>query len=386
MKKLLFLAICVAAMNFAASAQDTKIRFFGQPEFGTQTTRQTNQFVGVSPTGQYITKDTTISKTSFNPGTFALFVTSQISERISVLSEISFSNSGKTSTFELQRLAARYEITNYFSVRAGKMFTPIGYWNNQYTLGLVLQPTISRPAALRTVSDGGVLQYKDTGVQFEGSNITRAGIFYKVMVGNGVGYYGSNDKNDHHVGVTSQVGFEPLEGLKISGSAQMDRIEKGKSNPNGTISSLPDNGNYTLLVGSVAYMNPEKKTEVIAEFLHQTNAFDNIGKRTSYSGYVYAGYRVTDKITPYFLYNYTQAGASSSESDPYFAPIPVNINRLTLGARYKFNSSFIVKMEYETNVTNTYYQPITAGTVTLDQGFTNISRIGSLRTQLAFVF
>lgn len=133
-------------------------------------------------------------------------------------------------------------------------------------------------------------------------------------------------------------------------------------------------------------MNSEKKAEFIAEFLHQTSHFDNLGKRSSYSGYLYGGYKVTNKITPYFLYNYTQAGASDTESDPYFAPVPVNINKLTLGARYKFSSNFVAKLEYETNVTNTIYQPITVGTVTLDQGFTNVSKATSLRAQLAFMF
>jgi hypothetical protein len=133
-------------------------------------------------------------------------------------------------------------------------------------------------------------------------------------------------------------------------------------------------------------MNPEKKVEVIAEFLHQTSKFEEIGTRSSLSGYIYGGYKITKKITPYFLYNYTQAGASTTESDPYFAPVPVNISRLTIGGRYKVNSSFVAKLEYETNVTNTIYQPITVGTTTLDPGFTSISKVGSLRAQLAFVF
>ncbi|HZY78851.1 MAG TPA: hypothetical protein VFE50_04965 [Cyclobacteriaceae bacterium] len=385
MKKLFLIIICATVYNFTL-AQDTKIRFFGQPEFSNTSSTQTNNFKGVSNVGQYIKRDTSTSKTNFNTGTFALFVTSQLSDRISVLSEVSFSTSGNKSSFELQRLMVRYNFQDYFSVRAGKMFVPLGYWNNQFTLGLILQPTIQRPLALRTVSDGGVLQYKDTGVQIEGENITSARLSYKVLVGNGIGYYGSNDKTDHHVAVTAQVAAEPADGLKIIASGQFDRVEKGRPNPNGTIAALPDGGQLSLLVGSVAYRNPEKKPEFIAEFVHQTTNFDNIGKRTSYSGYVYGGYKVTGKITPYFLYNYTQAGASSTEADPYFAPLPVNINTLAIGARYKFNSNFIVKLEYENTLNKTIYQDITAGPLTLDKGFTNTSKNNTLRAQLAFVF
>lgn len=385
MKKFILIIVCACVYNLTL-AQDTKIRFFGQPEVSNIWSKQTNNFLGVSPTGQYIKNDTSTSKTNFNTGTFALFVTSQLSDRISVLSEVSFSNSGNKSSFELQRLMVRYNFQDYFSVRVGKMFTPIGYWNNQFTLGLILQPTIQRPQALRTVADGGVLQYKDNGIQLEGENITKARLSYKVLVGNGIGYYGSNDKQDHHVAVTGQVSAEPVEGLKFIASGMFDRVEKGKSNPNGTIASLPESGNLALLVGSIAYMNPEKKPEFIAEFLHQTTNFDVIGKRTSYSGYVYGGYKITNKITPYFLYNYTQAGPSNTVADPYFAPLPVNINSITFGARYKFNSNFVVKLEYENNLTKTIYQDITVGTVKLDNGFTNTSNNSTVRAQLAFVF
>src|SRR5690606_8144566 len=115
------------------------------------------------------------------------------------LSEVSFNNAKNASTFEVQRLMMRYFVKDYFSIRIGKMFTPIGYWNNQFTLGLVLQPTIQRPMAIRPVSDGGVLQYRDAGVQLEGENISSARVFYKVLFGNGVGYFGSNDKRDNHI-------------------------------------------------------------------------------------------------------------------------------------------------------------------------------------------
>jgi hypothetical protein len=395
MKVFLKSAAFVAALltTTLVSAQETKIRFFGQPEITSSQITETNMFKGVDAFGQYVTKDTTYSKSNFNTGNLVLFVTSQISERISVLSEVSFNNSGKEFSVEVQRLAFKYYVKDYFSIRAGKMFTPIGYWNNQFTLGLVLQPTIQRPLAIRPSGNGGggVLQFRDTGIQFEGDNITNARFFYKVLLGNGVGYYGSNDKGDNHIATTVQLGAEPIEGLKIIGSGMFDRIESGKPNPNGSVSSLPDNGNLQLLVGSVAYMNPEKKAEFIFEYLAQKSNFDNIKDTKSHSYYGYAGYKVTDKITPYVLYNSTQAGESKTLEDQYFSPIPVKIELLTLGVRYKFNSSFVCKLEYEMNNEKYFYQDITmpdgaGGTIKLDDGFTNNNKTNSVRVQLAFVF
>ena len=389
MKKLItIISVCAGLWAGTAHAQDTKIRFFGQPELSNYNTTSKNYFQGVNGMGQYVTKDTTYSsKTNFNTGNYVLFVTSQLNDRISVLSELSFNNKGNTFTYEVQRLMLRYYISDYFSIRAGKMFTPVGYWNNQFTLGLVLQPTIQRPMAIRPVSEGGVLQYRDAGIQFEGENITKARIFYKVLLGNGIGYYGSNDKNDNHIAVTSQLGFEPVDGLKVLASGMFDRIEKGKPNPNGSISSLPDNGNLQLITFSAAYMNSEKKPEFIAEYLNQKSKFDNIGNRSSSSYYVYAGYKINNKITPYALYNNTKAGANTTEGDPYFSPIPVKINLVTVGVRYKFNSNFIAKLEYENNTEKFYYQDIVIeGIGKTDDGFTNTISSNRLRFQLAFVF
>lgn len=394
MKVVVKMMVAAALMCSAtvSMAQDTKIRFFGQPEIINTKTKETNRMMGVDPgTGQFITKDTTFdSKTNFNTGNYVLFVTSQLSERISVLSEVSFSNridavTGKnTSSFEVQRLALKYYIEDYFSIRVGKMFTPVGYWNNQFTLGLVLQPTIQRPLAIRPVSEGGVLQYRDAGIQFEGENITKARLFYKVLVANGVGYHGSNDKIDNHVAVTAQLGVEPVDGLKILGSGMFDRIQQGKPNPNGSIASLPDNGRLQLITLSAAYMNAEKKPEFIAEFLSQKSKFDNIEDASSYTYYVYGGYKVTNKITPYALYNYTQAGNGSTTGDPYFSPLPLKINLLTVGVRYKFNSNFIAKAEYEMNNEKYYYaDSMTPGP---NDGFTNSSKSNRVRLQLAFAF
>jgi hypothetical protein len=388
MKKI-FAIITISALACSASetfAQDTKIRFFGQPEISTSSVTGKNNFGGVDAFGHYIKKDTTYKQSNFNTGNFVLFVTSQLSERVSVLSEVSFTNAASISSFNVQRLMLRYYLKDYFSIRVGKMFTPIGYWNNQFALGLVLQPTIQRPLAVRTASDGGVLQYHDTGIQFEGENITSARIFYKLMLGNGVGYYGSNDKGDTHMGATGQVGFEPVDGLKIIGSGMFDRVQQGKPNPNGTIASLPDNGNFHLLVASIAYMNPEKKGEFIAEYLGQSTKFDNLGTTTSYSAYVYGGYKISKTVTPYALYNYTQAGKSTTQPDPYFSPIPVKINFLSLGVRYKFNSTFICKLEYQMNNEKDFYQNIMMGNVKLDNGFANLTKTNTLRAQFAFVF
>jgi hypothetical protein len=377
MKSNLCRAIALAFVLSSAPvlAQETVIRFFGQPEMDFQSRDVKNQFRTIDSDpkvdslgnitnpnfGQYVGKDTTYdSRSNFNTGNFVLFVTSQINEKLSALGEVSFYNRGNTFSFEVQRLMFRYYVNDYLSVRAGKMFTPIGFWNNQYTLGLVLQPTIQRPFAIRTGSEGGVLQFRDAGVQFEGDNITSAKIFYRLMLANGNNNFGSNDKINNRIAVTGNLGIEPVEGLKVSVSGMFDNFRKGQPNPNRTVAALPSDGTSTLLAASVSHMNPEKKVEFISELLYQTSKFNDTAynTRNSMGFYVYGGYKLTDKITPYAMFDYAQAGTGTNsikDTDPFFTPVPVRQQIITLGVRYKLASNFVVKLEYERYQAKTYY-------------------------------
>jgi hypothetical protein len=133
-------------------------------------------------------------------------------------------------------------------------------------------------------------------------------------------------------------------------------------------------------------MNTAKKFDFIGELLSQKSKFNTVGTYNSHSYYAYAGYKLTENITPYALYNSTQAGESTTVGDPYFSPIPVQIGLTTIGVRYKFNSSFICKLEYEMNNQKYFYQDITMGGTKLDDGFTSTTKTNSVRMQLAFVF
>ncbi|HMR58004.1 MAG TPA: hypothetical protein PKC10_11820, partial [Cyclobacteriaceae bacterium] len=65
----------------------------------------------------------------------------------------------------------------------------------------------------------------------------------------------------------------------------------------------------------------------------------------------------------------------------------VKINLVTVGVRYKFNSNFIAKLEYENNTEKFYYQDIVIeGFGKTDDGFTNTISSNRLRFQVAFVF
>lgn len=360
MKKSLYVLSFSLLASFGALAQDTKIGFFGQPEFGYET-RKTTGFQEdanidyPTPLGldglelfDYVINDSSAStsRTNFNTGNFVLFITSQVTDRISVLSENSarYNTTSGDFNFTVQRLMVRYYWKDAISFRAGKMFTPVGYWNNQYNLGLVLQPTISRPLIIRPQNEGGVINVADVGLQVEGDNITKARLFYRAMIGNGSGFFGANDKNSNHVASYFTLGSEIKEGLRLSVSAMFDEIRKGTENLSGV--PIPDNGDFAIYNVSLSYMNPEKKAEFIGEFYTQTTSFDSAGTKQSTGFFGYAGYKVTPKIVPYVVYNYSLAGVGN-DADTYYSPVPITVQEGGLGVRYKVNSNFVAKFEYQ---------------------------------------
>lgn len=382
-----------------ANAQDTQIKFFGQPEFGFKTTTKQGTPDAWQPDPSNLTgvslNDTKYdtSATNFNTGKLVLFVTSQLSDRISVLSENSAGYTDGTFQFEIERLMLRYYFKDYASLRVGKMFVPIGYWNNQYNLGLVLQPTIQRPLVIRNSTDGGVLQIKDVGFQVEGNNITKYNFSYRLMASNGIGYMGVGDKGNNSIAFTGAVGVEPVSGLKFIVSGRSARIYAGMPTLNGP---TPDNGTQFLGNVSLVYMNAEKKPEFIAEYYGCNTKMDSIGTSKSNGYFVYAGYKVTDKIVPYAMYSYAQAG-TNSDADLYYngntKGLLVNVTEITLGIRYKISSNFVYKIEYANNVSDYTYvngefaaMPIIPGMFDYGSNKTGFVKNNSIRMQFAFSF
>jgi hypothetical protein len=378
-------------------AQETQVKFFGQPEFQSQKITKKGSYFPNPPSPYPAWKDSTYTdstKSAFSTGNFVLFVTSQLTDRISVLSENTAKVVNGVASFEVQRLMLRYYIKDYFSLRVGKMFNPIGYWSNQYNMGLVLQPTIQRSSIIRPANEGGINQVNNVGFQVEGDNISKARIFYRLFLCNGSGAktLSSNVKNQY--AFTGAIGAEPVEGLKVLASAHYDVYGGGRANNAGVV--LKKSSSYVLSNFSIAYMNPEKKAEFVAEYFHQATQIDSIGGASSFGAFVYAGYKITNKLIPYVQYTYSQAGGKASTDYYYLGEnnngINVKVQDIVLGVRYKFTSNFVVKFEYNFLQTDIIYKDKSfALQNALLPGYTSGDKVGRTvsqgpRMQFAFAF
>jgi hypothetical protein len=109
-KKLVITAIFALSIT-SIFGQDTKIRFFGQPGFE-----------------YFYHPDKSLGSPYFRSGPLVLFTTSQLTEKFSVAGEFHAHYMVTVGAeAEIERFYIKYVHNYYFSVRFGKMYTPIGY-------------------------------------------------------------------------------------------------------------------------------------------------------------------------------------------------------------------------------------------------------------------
>lgn len=202
MKKIItsILLLYFAIQSFS---QETKLNFYAQPSIDVYHS-PTNKEVGAM----------------FRRAQFIAYITSSITDRLTAAVElhphVNYKHGPK---FEIERLFLKHYINDYFSIRAGRMYMPIGFWNQNYNFVYVMIPVISRPNILQPMHEDGFINTRDAGVQFEGNDLGAMRFSYKAMISNGVGknagilgYYKDFKTNFVY---SANLGIEPIDGLKL---------------------------------------------------------------------------------------------------------------------------------------------------------------------------
>jgi hypothetical protein len=127
--------------------------------------------------------------TAFSLGQLNLFVTSDISERFRLLSEIVFEADQQTNMFgvDVERLLLQYSHNDYFNLAVGRYHTAIGFYNTAYHHSAWLQTAVGRPFLFQFEDNGGILPIHNVGVSASGlvPGTGRLGLHYVAEVGNG---------------------------------------------------------------------------------------------------------------------------------------------------------------------------------------------------------
>lgn len=270
--------------------------------------------------------------TTFNLGEQDLFITSDISDRITFLGETVFKYSSTSSskfTIGLERAVFKYNIKGNHSFVAGKFHTPVNYWNDSYHHGRVFFPTIGRPESFNK----HIVPIHNTGIGLMGQNLGKIKLGYNIMVANGLGSSDIKD-NDDSKSLTLAAHIKPLDGLRIGASSYIDFITNG--------SETGENVTQNIYSASISYF---KKIEFLSEMSYALNSTSTIDPQATYAWYLYAGYKFKDKYVPYIRIDYLEFG----DEEMYFHSDKTN--GYIVGLRYEVNYLTAVKAEFQVKET-----------------------------------
>jgi hypothetical protein len=180
---------------------------------------------------------------NFYTGDFGLFLTSRLTNKTSILSEIIFEEGdAQTYKVDLRRMLLRHDYNDHLKMSFGRYQTNIGYYNWAFRSAAWLQTTAERPVVMEYATNGGLLPTQAIGVSLTGAIPSgELGLNY-------IAEYGSSDtirphingdglQTDENNGNQTNIGLfvrpDKLRGLQIGSSYYHDRVS------NNVLNTLP---------------------------------------------------------------------------------------------------------------------------------------------------
>jgi hypothetical protein len=281
----------------------------------------------------------------FSMGEHSVFVTSVLNSRFSYLGELSVRfNAASASGYvaSIERSLVRYQLNDRNSIIAGKVHTPVNYWNDVYHHGRVFFPVIDRPVAFSTV-----VPLHTLGIQLQGQNIGTAKFGYDVMAGN---HISSTDVFQPGVSpaLLAAIHVKPRAGMRVGASLYYDVMETngyGAHAGHSIGAAVPAEERYTgrmtygLASTSVAYFGP--RVELLHEFSYNWTNTDTLGTARNVASFLYAGIRLGASTVPYVLVD----GLRVADNDLH--TYPLRAEKQAIGVRWEFTPTVVLKVQFE---------------------------------------
>lgn len=297
-------------------------------------------------------------RTGFRVGTFDLYLTPQLSDRVKALLEIAYEyDYTGTLGVDMERAQLGYTVNDNLTAWAGRFHTPYGYWNTAFHHGAQIQTSITRPRVIAFEDGGGLLPAHTVGAWATGKVATGAGrLNYDFYAGNsqtlrsGVLDYNAVGKDTGGSNVGFNVGLSPqaVPGLTLGLHGLSEKVVSNGTNQAGA--ALNGQIGVRMLGGYGFYETDD--WEVIGEYYRFSNKdlAGSAGTNSSWAGFVQAGYHLSDRWTGYARYE----KASLSANDPYFKLMNNGItnygasyDQKTIGVRYDLDQRSALKFQAE---------------------------------------
>ena len=278
---------------------------------------------------------------------FGLFLTSRLTGKASVLSEIIFEEGDAQSySVDLRRMLLKYEVNDHLKMSFGRYQTNIGYYNWAFRSAAWLQTTADRPLVMEYASNGGLLPTQAIGVSLTGAIPSgKLGLNY-------VAEYGSSDTirpdingdglvNDENNGNQINVGLflrpETVAGLQIGASYYHDKISNLIQGPSLRYGQGIVNGYVVYVTHGVEFLNEGFLIRDAA--LHFSDAVFNTP--AFYSQFS----KRIGNLRPFFRYQYANASSNNSIYDDVGLRLGPSF-----GARYDLNDYVALKAQLDHTV------------------------------------
>jgi len=287
-------------------------------------------------------KDSTDSY--FSIGEHDFFVTSNLTNKISFLGEYVMRFNPATSYFRtsIERSFMRFNYTNNHNIIAGKIHTPVNYWNDVYHHGRVFFPVIDRPFAFTYM-----VPLHTLGLQMQGQNLGKLGFGYDVVLGNGIAS-SDNFQGGINPAITTAFHIKPLLGMRIGASYYYNHLNQNTSGSHVGHSITPGINtseiykgavDFQLICGSFAWFG--KNLEFLNEFSFNQTRTDSLGTADNLANFTYIGYRFNDNNVPFVLVDYLKI--ANNDLHVY----PIELLKMAVGYRYEFNYLVNLKAQVE---------------------------------------
>lgn len=281
-------------------------------------------------------------RATFSLGEIDLFLTSSLSEGVSVLAEVNVEQRGtEASTVEIERFQIQFAPSDRYRFILGRIHTSLGFWNQTFHHGTWIQTTAERPVIYRFEDDEGVLPVHEVGLMVAGDVGTgRSRLEYALSVTNGRAALPTDVQTiadqDGLNAVNLWLGFRPgfLHDLMVGGVIRRDRIpaapELGRS----------DRLKEQIFGGYAAYRTV--RSEILAEYLevrHEQEATPGLRYDTR-GAYLQVSHAFRH-VRPYYRFDWQDG----DPDDPFYRAEVPYIRSHTAGLRFDPHPWVALKVE-----------------------------------------
>ena len=282
------------------------------------------------------------SRNYFALGEVNLFTVSHLADNVSFVGEIVFeSETDGTGTADVERFFVKYAVADWFWISLGRHHTALGYWNEAYHHGLLLQPTVERPEELKFEDHGGILPVHSVGLAM-GGRVFRGpwGFEYCSNFGNGRGLTShdvetSFDLNDQKAFTLRLTGsYESTRRVMFGPMIHLDRIPADPATP-GREGEMKER----ILGGYATYLG--ETLQLISEYYHVRH--EDLSTGNVYTSPTWFLTSICDlgKLKPYAGYDHMDL----DRADPFYDPEITALERFLTGLRWDLNSFNAIKFE-----------------------------------------